>query len=92
MKAFIKSLDEKAWIVVIEGWSPPIVKDKEGKEMLKDVKQWFTEINPQIFTFKPLVNESLQMHHPFTNLPLAKMTRITIPLYQFTNVSYSTRT
>ena len=40
MKAFIKSLDEKAWVAVIEGWSPPMVKDDEGKEMLKDVKQW----------------------------------------------------
>ena len=39
MKAFIKSLDEQVWVTVIEGWSPPVIKNEEGKEILKEVKK-----------------------------------------------------
>lgn len=37
MKAFIKSIDESAWIEVEEGWSPLIYVDKE-KKMIKKKK------------------------------------------------------
>ena len=43
MMAFIKSLDEKAWVAIIEGWSPPVIKNEEGKDILKDVKKWSTD-------------------------------------------------
>ena len=35
MKAFIKPIDEKAWISVLTGWEHPVTKDSEGKEILK---------------------------------------------------------
>ena len=35
MKAFIKSIDERAWTAVGEGWSPPIYVDEEKNETKK---------------------------------------------------------
>ena len=31
MRAFINTLDEKAWKSVLAGWSPPTKMDDEGK-------------------------------------------------------------
>lgn len=35
MIAFLKSLDNKTWKVVMNGWNPPQVTDVEGKVGLK---------------------------------------------------------
>ena len=36
MHAFIKSIDEKAWRSVLQGWKPPTKTDVEGKTAPKD--------------------------------------------------------
>ncbi|KAH7691999.1 Zinc finger CCHC-type protein [Dioscorea alata] len=43
MRAFIKSLDESAWIAVEERWSPPTQVDEEKKEIVKKKINWSTE-------------------------------------------------
>ncbi|CAM8886612.1 unnamed protein product [Rhodiola kirilowii] len=35
MKAFLKSLDEKSWIVVLVGWTHPLMANAEGIMVLK---------------------------------------------------------
>ena len=35
MVAFLKSMDTKAWKVVLKGWEHPVVKDKDDKESIK---------------------------------------------------------
>ncbi|CAM8953805.1 unnamed protein product [Rhodiola kirilowii] len=35
MKAFLKSLDEKAWKAMLIRWTPPTMKDPEGKDVPK---------------------------------------------------------
>ena len=34
--AFIKSINEKAWRAILQGWKPPIKTDAEGKTIPKD--------------------------------------------------------
>ncbi|PON99959.1 hypothetical protein TorRG33x02_043770, partial [Trema orientale] len=43
MKAFIKALDEKAWRSVLSGWSPPTIKDDEGKDIIKPELSWSSD-------------------------------------------------
>ncbi|PON56853.1 hypothetical protein PanWU01x14_178340, partial [Parasponia andersonii] len=43
MKAFIKALDEKAWRSVLSGWSPPTIKDDEGKDIIKPELTWSSD-------------------------------------------------
>ena len=43
MKAFIKALDEKAWRSVLSGWSPPTIKDDEGKDITKPELSWSSD-------------------------------------------------
>ncbi|CAM8934538.1 unnamed protein product [Rhodiola kirilowii] len=40
MKAFLKSLNEKAWRAVFVGWTPPLVANTEGIMVLKPETQW----------------------------------------------------
>ena len=35
MHAFIKSMDELAWKVVLTNWTPPTKKDESGKDVPK---------------------------------------------------------
>ena len=43
MHAFIKSIDEKAWRSVLQGWKPPTKIDVEGKTIFKDKADWTLE-------------------------------------------------
>ena len=43
MKAFIKSLHEKAWRSVLSGWTYPTTKNANGKVILKPEALWSTE-------------------------------------------------
>ena len=45
MKAFIKSLDEKAWRSVWTGWTLPTTKDSNGKVTFKPEASWSPEDN-----------------------------------------------
>ena len=40
VKAFIKSIDEKAWLSILKGWSPPTVAINDTTETLKFGKTW----------------------------------------------------
>ena len=40
MWAFIKSIDEKAWRLVLRGWKPPTKTYDEGKTVPKDEAAW----------------------------------------------------
>ena len=40
MKAFIKSLDEKAWCTIEVGWSLPTTKDESGEQIPKEEAKW----------------------------------------------------
>ena len=40
MKAFIKTLNEKAWRAVLSGWYHPTVTDTEGKTTPKPELEW----------------------------------------------------
>ncbi|KAM6554248.1 hypothetical protein CsatB_015010 [Cannabis sativa] len=37
MSTFIKSEDEKAWRIILSGWSPPVMVDFKGNSKLKPV-------------------------------------------------------
>ena len=39
MRAFLKSIDERVWKIVINGWKPPIVITGE-KIIPKDISEW----------------------------------------------------
>lgn len=45
MKAFIKSIDEKAWKSILVGWTPPTTKNEAGKVVPKDEIAWTEEAN-----------------------------------------------
>ena len=40
MKAFIKSIDEKAWLPILKGWSPPTVATDDTAVTLKSEETW----------------------------------------------------
>ncbi|XP_057803517.1 uncharacterized protein LOC131018832 [Salvia miltiorrhiza] len=40
MKMYIKSIDERAWAVVLDGWTPPRVTDDVGNITPKPESQW----------------------------------------------------
>ncbi|CAI8593353.1 unnamed protein product [Vicia faba] len=42
MVAFIKSMDNKAWKVMVKGWDPPMILGPDGKvtNMVKAEKDW----------------------------------------------------
>ncbi|CAM8900169.1 unnamed protein product [Rhodiola kirilowii] len=39
-KAFLKSLDEKAWRAVLIGWTPPMMTNTEGAVLVKPEALW----------------------------------------------------
>ena len=43
MRAFIKSIDEKAWNTVLIGWTPPTKKDDGGNISFKSEVEWSAE-------------------------------------------------
>ena len=43
MRSFIKSIDEKAWRLVIQGWEPPTKTYAEGKTVPKSEVEWTPE-------------------------------------------------
>ncbi|XP_073139041.1 uncharacterized protein [Henckelia pumila] len=43
MRVYIKSIDEKAWQRVLQGWSPPRKTDGEGNFLLKPETDWNAE-------------------------------------------------
>ena len=43
MLVFIKSLDMKAWRLVLTGWCPPTKIDADGKTMVKTKIEWTSE-------------------------------------------------
>ncbi|XP_073061619.1 uncharacterized protein [Primulina eburnea] len=40
MRVFIKSIDERAWQRVLDGWSPPKLEDADGDTRLKPESAW----------------------------------------------------
>ncbi|KAM6543950.1 hypothetical protein CsatB_008397 [Cannabis sativa] len=42
MRAFLKAVDERVWMAVAEGWSPPTVVDEEGDKVKKS-SEWTTD-------------------------------------------------
>ncbi|XP_060961015.1 uncharacterized protein LOC133031514 [Cannabis sativa] len=42
MRAFLKAVDERVWMAVAEGWSPPTVTDEEG-DKIKKSSEWTTD-------------------------------------------------
>ncbi|XP_073019421.1 uncharacterized protein [Primulina eburnea] len=40
MRVFIKSIEERAWQRVLDGWSPPKIEDADGDTRLKPEKAW----------------------------------------------------
>ncbi|XP_073025216.1 uncharacterized protein [Primulina eburnea] len=40
MRVFIKSIEERAWLRVLDGWSPPKIEDADGDSQLKPEKAW----------------------------------------------------
>jgi len=44
MSAFLKSIDNKTWKVVLRGWEHPVVLDKDGNKtaVLKPEEEWST--------------------------------------------------
>ena len=42
MKAFIQALDIRAWRSILTSWTPPNIKDDEGKTTLKAEINWRT--------------------------------------------------
>ncbi|XP_073017944.1 uncharacterized protein [Primulina eburnea] len=40
MRVFIKSIDERAWQRVLDGWSPPKLEDADGDTRLKPESTW----------------------------------------------------
>ncbi|XP_060968423.1 uncharacterized protein LOC133035979 [Cannabis sativa] len=42
MRVFLKDVDERVWMAVAEGWSPPIVTDEEG-DKIKKSSEWTTD-------------------------------------------------
>ena len=43
MRAFIKSIDEKSWRSILQGWKPPTKTDVEGKTVPKSEAKWTFE-------------------------------------------------
>ncbi|XP_062114816.1 uncharacterized protein LOC133827603 [Humulus lupulus] len=41
MRAFLKAMDERVWSVVVDGWTPPTIKDGEDTKQ-KPVSEWTT--------------------------------------------------
>ena len=40
MKAFLKSLDEKAWKAILTGWTHPTTEEADGSSTLKPEERW----------------------------------------------------
>ncbi|XP_073025191.1 uncharacterized protein [Primulina eburnea] len=40
MRVFIKSIEERAWLRVLDGWSPPKIEDTDGDTRLKPESTW----------------------------------------------------
>uniref|UniRef100_A0A803P3I8 Gag-pol polyprotein n=1 Tax=Cannabis sativa TaxID=3483 RepID=A0A803P3I8_CANSA len=54
MRAFLKVVDKRVWIAVVEGWSPPTFIDDDGVKH-KRSSEWTTEeIERANFNFKAL--------------------------------------
>ena len=45
MHAFVKSIDEKVWRFVVQGWKPPTKTDAKGKTVPKSEAEWTPEEN-----------------------------------------------
>ncbi|KAL1222663.1 hypothetical protein V5N11_002488 [Cardamine amara subsp. amara] len=43
MQQIIRGIDLEAWISVEEGWTHPVTKDANGKEIPKPKKSWIAE-------------------------------------------------
>ncbi|KAI3458659.1 hypothetical protein Pfo_015322 [Paulownia fortunei] len=43
MRAFIKSINKRAWRVVVTGWEHPVIINEQKEEVLKPEDQWNTE-------------------------------------------------
>ncbi|XP_073033002.1 uncharacterized protein [Primulina eburnea] len=55
MRVFIKSIDERAWQRVLDGWSPPKLDDADGDTWLKPESTWTVdEVQTSNFNFKAL--------------------------------------
>ncbi|XP_073030652.1 uncharacterized protein [Primulina eburnea] len=55
MRVFIKSIDERAWQRVLDGWSPPKLEDADGDTRLKPESTWTVdEVQTSNFNSKAL--------------------------------------
>ncbi|XP_073063983.1 uncharacterized protein [Primulina eburnea] len=55
MRVFIKSIDERAWQRVLDGWSPPKLEDADGDTRLKPESTWTVdEVHSSNFNSKAL--------------------------------------
>ncbi|XP_075483854.1 uncharacterized protein LOC142524011 [Primulina tabacum] len=55
MRVFIKSIEERAWQRVLDGWSPPNIEDADGDTRLKPESTWtIDEVQTSNFNSKAL--------------------------------------
>ncbi|XP_075521562.1 uncharacterized protein LOC142554768 [Primulina tabacum] len=55
MRVFIKSIEERAWQRVLDGWSPPKIEDADGDTRLKPESTWtIDEVQTSNFNSKAL--------------------------------------
>ncbi|XP_075507432.1 uncharacterized protein LOC142544257 [Primulina tabacum] len=55
MRVFIKSIEERAWQRVLDGWSPPKIEDADGDTQLKPESTWtINEVQTSNFNSKAL--------------------------------------
>lgn len=43
IRIYIKSLDERAWQLIVNGWSPPTRIDTDGDSRIKPENEWTTD-------------------------------------------------
>ncbi|XP_073041784.1 uncharacterized protein [Primulina eburnea] len=55
IRVFIKSIEERAWLRVLDGWSPPKIEDADGDSRLKPESTWtIDEVQTSNFNSKAL--------------------------------------
>ncbi|XP_075499268.1 uncharacterized protein LOC142537656 [Primulina tabacum] len=77
MRVFIKSIEERAWQRVLDGWSPPKIEDADGDTQLKPESTWtIDEVQTSNFNSKALTDifssVDTRMFNLITNCVCAK--------------------
>ncbi|XP_075480604.1 uncharacterized protein LOC142521258 [Primulina tabacum] len=77
MRVFIKSIEERAWQRVLDGWSPPKIEDADGDTRLKPESTWtIDEVQTRL---RQLSNEAHSLGDPMSNERLVNKVLRSLP-------------